>query len=1212
MSSDGTVKISVISDAKQAIKNLNDLMRTASGIGRTDGPNKLKNDIDSVGDSARKSIGGVKSMVTSLGLVKVTSIAFNTLKDSMDGAIKRVDTLNNSNRVFKNMGFTTKDITQTMDNLKSSIQGLPTPLDGAVQGVQLIASSTNDLGKSQKIFAALNDGILGFGGTTDQVNNSVIQLSQAFSNGKVDAETWNSMIDSGLGPALNALAKEMGMTSGQLKSGLSDGSVSVSKFQDALINLDTKGGGGLKSLYKIVQDATSGIGTSISNMKTAVTRGLANLIAAFNNLLETVLGTDISTIITNSGARTEAALNKLVKLLNTLGPKIKELLDFVTKHQDVFKTLAVSIMAGATAFFVMQGAIVAYNVVSTAIAVTKSFIVTLQILKLAFIESSASAGVATSAFRALSYVFGSTTVIGVLIVAIAALVAGLTYFFTKTKKGQEIWASFMKALNKGMENAEQGFNEFIQKFGQLLTAVQSNLNVMKQGFEQFSSVVKSALNVVGAKFGQLLSAIQPGLKIMKQEFIDLGTSISSFFSPIIDGVKTKIDQLATRMGVAGQGIKGIFGKAIEAIAPLLEKFGGSLGYAGTALSVVVTALKFAALAFLGVSGPMGLVIGLVTSFVMAWIKTGDLSADGITKVFDNLSATIETVTATIEKYLPEIIATGTDIIVKLVEGITTAIPMIVDAMIGIIDKLIDAITLVLPVLIEAGTNILVALLNGIITALPQIVDAVITIVNTLLNAILPLLPMILLAGIQILIALINGIVQALPQLITLFVTLVPQIIATLVSLLPMLMNAGIQILMALISGIISILPQLISVSIQLIMAIINALIISLPMIIDAGVKILMALISGIIKILPVLIEAAIELILAIVSALIKSLPMIIDAGVKILMALISGIIKILPQLIEAALRIILALVNALITNLPKIISAGVKLLIALIDGLIKVLPQLIVAALRIIVALANALIDNMPKIISAGAQVVMALIKGIGQLLGELLSKGGEMVGKIGAGIGNAIGDMVNAGKAIVSGLLDGLVEGFESVKNTVSGWATWIKEHKGPISYDKKLLVENGNAIVFGLNRGLNDKFSSVQKTVKNMTQMINDTVEDGLNTDPFAELSNVSMPSLEGFRNGTITAESMLSGSQSGQTSNYSTYNSNVNNTTNNTVADNMSKMADKIVASNERVVGQLKNLASTNQTAIYLDGDKVSRNTSERQAADYRSLSYLEGGI
>ncbi|MCH0467125.1 tape measure protein, partial [Enterococcus faecium] len=134
-------------------------------------------------------------------------------------------------------------------------------------------------------FKALNDGILGFGGSTDQVNEAVIQLSQSFSNGKVDAQTWNSMINAQLGPTLSAIAKKMGITMGDLKEGLSQGKISVEEFQNQLIEMDTKGGGGLKSLSQIAKDSTKGIKTSIQNAKTAVTRGVGEVIEGLNKAL---------------------------------------------------------------------------------------------------------------------------------------------------------------------------------------------------------------------------------------------------------------------------------------------------------------------------------------------------------------------------------------------------------------------------------------------------------------------------------------------------------------------------------------------------------------------------------------------------------------------------------------------------------------------------------------------------------------------------------------------------------------------------------------------------------------------------------------------------------------------------------------------------------------------------------------------------------------
>lgn len=222
------------------------------------------------------------------GVTRILGAGFDLIKGSISGAIDRVDTMNNALRNFQNMGFSNSEIMKNIGKnglLSQGIKGLPTALNDAISHVQLLASSTGNLTRSTQIFKALNDGILGFGGSTDQVNEAVIQLSQSFSNGKVDAQTWNSMINAQLGPTLSAIAKKMGITMGELKEGLSQGKISVEEFQNQLIEMDTKGGGGLKSLNQIAKDSTKGIKTSIQNAKTAVTRGVGEVIEGLNKAL---------------------------------------------------------------------------------------------------------------------------------------------------------------------------------------------------------------------------------------------------------------------------------------------------------------------------------------------------------------------------------------------------------------------------------------------------------------------------------------------------------------------------------------------------------------------------------------------------------------------------------------------------------------------------------------------------------------------------------------------------------------------------------------------------------------------------------------------------------------------------------------------------------------------------------------------------------------
>lgn len=282
---------------------------------------KFKGDTSDVDKDTKKltsSMGGLTKSMTIANLASsAISKGIGLMTQNMDRAIQRIDTMDNFPKVMQNFGVSADEASASIKRIDKSVQGLPTSLDQAVAGVQDLFMVTKDLKQSEQLFKAVNDSAMVFAnGSTEAVDRFIYGYKQAMSAGKVSAQDFNQMNEAIPG-LMSKVAEKMGVTYKELKEGLSNGSISVDQFNDALKSLDTEGVGAMKALEKSAHTATGGIQTSIANMKTAFARGVAGIIKSVDGALQPFGG--LTGVITKLGKIGEGAFK-------TIGDALKEAL----------------------------------------------------------------------------------------------------------------------------------------------------------------------------------------------------------------------------------------------------------------------------------------------------------------------------------------------------------------------------------------------------------------------------------------------------------------------------------------------------------------------------------------------------------------------------------------------------------------------------------------------------------------------------------------------------------------------------------------------------------------------------------------------------------------------------------------------------------------------------------------------------------------------
>lgn len=226
----------------------------------------------------------VKSIVAGVGVTKVIGATMNVLSSSFDGAINRFDTMQSYPKVMKSLGFEVEQSQKSVAKLNQSVQGLPTSLADVVTTSKSLAAVTGNIDKATDTTIALNHAFLASGSSSEDASRGLQQYSQMLAKGTVDMQSWRTLQET-MAPALTKVSKKLGITSGnanELYAALQNGTITFDQFNDAMIECDTETGG----FAETALEASKGVKTSMTNIKSAVQNLEQGFMSAMNNMLK--------------------------------------------------------------------------------------------------------------------------------------------------------------------------------------------------------------------------------------------------------------------------------------------------------------------------------------------------------------------------------------------------------------------------------------------------------------------------------------------------------------------------------------------------------------------------------------------------------------------------------------------------------------------------------------------------------------------------------------------------------------------------------------------------------------------------------------------------------------------------------------------------------------------------------------------------------------
>ena len=551
---------------------------------------------------------------------------------------------------------------QDFDYVSKSMQNLAKATNANTEDTLKLSTTFIGLGDTAKKAVGKTEALVkanqAFGGTGEQLKGVVQAYGQMSAAGKVTAENINQLTDNNtaLGSALKSTVMEMNPALKQYSSfaeASEEGAISVGMLDEAMQKLGKAGGGGvttigdawdsfnetlslallptLDALTPIISaliDKMAGWGESAGKTITNVIKYFQDLfqkiqengttlafLEAWDNIksafdsIVSIIGNVINSFL---GINTETTKNatsidnvaKSIAIfagkLSEITKKIADFLEKISKSKEAMDNIKVALVAFA-------GAFVALKVIN---GIVKAIELYNNIVKIGTaIQGAFNAIMAINPFVALG-------------IAIAAIVAGLVYFFTQTETGKKVWQSFVDFLSQSIEAIKQFFTGLGTWFSELWTSTVEGTKTIWNGItEFFSGLWNGIVTIITNVFATIASAVtdaynwfvttfQPLISFYQSIFNLIGSIINVAFQLILAIIRGAYQLVIG----AWKGLSGFFGGIFNAVSSVASSVFSAIGsFASSAWEVVRSIWSAAAGFFSGIFNSVRSVVSGVFS-----------------------------------------------------------------------------------------------------------------------------------------------------------------------------------------------------------------------------------------------------------------------------------------------------------------------------------------------------------------------------------------------------------------------------------------------------------------------------------------------------------------------------------------------------------------------------------------------------------------------